>query len=73
MKVTHETFWWLKKSNILSGVYSENNDNIVLSLEDSTKLELGMITSLIKQVYKGQLPNESEFNFSNTSVARLYN
>ena len=73
MEVTHDCYFWLKKSNTILTTYAEYDEKIILNKEDSIKLELGLIVPLIKLVYSGQLPNESEFAIANSSNSRLYN
>ena len=73
MEVTFEIYTWLKKTNILSCNYSNPSNKILLSEEDSLKLELGLISPLIQLAYQGSLPSNSELNLSNSSSSRLYN
>lgn len=73
MEVTIQTLAWLKRTNIIKGVYKDNIDKVLLNEEDSARLELGLITPMIRMVYTGQIPEDSEFRMTNTSSSRLYN
>ena len=73
MEITYKLCAWLKESNIISTVPIFPTESIKLSLEESEKLELGLILPLIKPYFTDSLPLESDFKLKNTPGSRLYN
>ena len=73
MEVTSLVISCLSKFNILTQTYQSSSEKVILSDEDSEKIELGLFWPLIKHCLPSSFPSDSEFSQTNTSFSRLCN